>query len=78
MFAVKPKPQACDSMCPMKSIFSQMPLEMWINCERREQSHLSNPVVEARFCTHNNAEAAALFGNRDENLRLVEELLECK
>jgi len=44
----------------------------------REQSHLSNPVVEARFCTHNNAEAAALFGNRDENLRLVEELLECK
>ena len=39
---------------------------------------MSNPVVEARFCTNDNSEAAALFGNRDENLRLVEELLECK
>jgi phosphate starvation-inducible PhoH-like protein len=39
---------------------------------------LSNPVVEARFCTEGNTEAAALFGSRDENLRLVEGMLGCK
>ena len=39
---------------------------------------MSNPVVEARFCTEGNTEAAALFGNRDENLRLVEGMLGCK
>ncbi|MEA4883482.1 MAG: PhoH family protein [Clostridia bacterium] len=39
---------------------------------------MSNPVVDAKFCTNGNAEAAALFGNRDENLRLVERLLGCK
>jgi phosphate starvation-inducible PhoH-like protein len=39
---------------------------------------LTSPVVEARLSVAGNSEAAALFGNRDEHLRMVERLTGCR
>lgn len=39
---------------------------------------MSNPDVEVKFSVTGNAEAAALLGTKDENLRLLQRLTECK
>ncbi len=39
---------------------------------------MTSPVVEARLSVAGNSEAAALFGNRDEHLRMVERLTGCR